>query len=212
MRTPETPPATRSPASARRSPARARRRPTATRSMAGLAAATLVVLAAGDLSPASAAEVHEEAVLEAPASTVAAGDELALAGRDFAAGEDHRLRLVGVLDEHDLGEVSPDSAGTFDRTVRIPREASPGRYQLEAVASDGDVVARLSLTVVAGSAAEQGREAGAAADASTAAADREATDEELAIDPTRSALDWTLILLLLGAAAGAGVTLLRRKA
>lgn len=203
MRTPETRPATGTPVGTTR-------RRVATRSLSVLAAATLVLLAGG-ASPAAGAEVHEEAVLEAPASTVAAGDEIALAGRDFAAGEDHRLRLVGVLDEHDLGEVSPDSAGTFDRAVRIPREASPGRYRLEAVAPDGDVVARLSLTVVAGSGAQEGRAAGGDADGASTTADREATDEELEIDHTRSALDWTVILLLLGAGAGAGVTLLRGR-
>lgn len=212
MRTPERSPTTTPPASTARAPSPGRR-PTDARFSAGLAAATLVLLAGGP-SPAMAAgaEVHEEAVLEAPASTVAAGGELALTGRDFAAGEDHRLRLVGPLDEHDLGDISPDSAGTFERPVRIPREASPGRYQLEAVAPDGDVVARLSLTVVAASGAQEGRAAGEDAEGASATADREATDAELEIGHTRSALDWTVILLLLGAAAGAGVTLLRRKA
>lgn len=209
MSTTDRSPSTRAPTSTVRDPS-PNRPPTATRFLAGLAAGTLMLLAAVDPSPASAAEVHEEAVLEAPAATVAAGDELALTGRDFAAGEDHRLRLVGVLDEHDLGEISPDSAGTFERPVRIPREASPGRYQIEAVAPDGDVVARLSLTVVAGSGSEPAAGGGDADDAAAGTAAREATDEELEIDHTRSALDWTVILLLLGAAAGTGIGLLRR--
>lgn len=163
-----------------------------------------------------AGAVHEEAVLESPASAVASGAELKLTGRDFAAGEDHRLRLVGALDEHDLGDVSPDSAGTFEVAVRIPREASPGRYQLEAVAPDGDVAARLAVTVVAGSgsagdpASDIGD--GGAAGEGSAPSSEEATAEELEIDRSRSGLEWTVILALLGGASGVGVGLLRRAA
>lgn len=169
---------------------------------------------------------HEEAVLEAPASTVAAGSELRLSGREFAAGEEHRLRLAGTLDTHEIGEVTPDSAGTFERSIRVPDAARPGRYRLEAVAPDGDVAARLSLTVVAaaaGSGAAEAGEGGASGDAAgngtgTAdraaggAAEREATAEEMEIDHARSGPEWAVIVLLLGASGGLGLGLLRRGA
>lgn len=171
--------------------------------------------------------MHEEAVLEAPASTVAAGSELRLSGREFAAGEEHRLRLAGTLDTHEIGEVTPDSAGTFERSIRVPDAARPGRYRLEAVAPDGDVAARLSLTVVAAAAGTGAADAdeggasggdavgngtGTADRAAGGAAEREATAEEMAIDHARSGPEWAVIVLLLGASGGLGLGLLRRGA
>lgn len=212
------------PSSPRRKPASPRRRTspsppwrgTARNAAVGALAGALLAFGPGGPAPLDAAEVHEEAVLESPASTVAAGDELRLVGRDFAAGEDHRLRLVGVLEEHDLGEVSPDTAGTFEVAVRIPDEADPGRYQVEAVAPDGDVAARLTLTVAAGSAAEGNGSsddgAGEVADGGAGASASEATAEHLEIDRSRSGLEWTVILALLGAAVGMGGGLFRRGA
>ena len=181
-----------------------------------------LVLAAAWTSPLAGRAAHEEAVLETPASTVAAAGEMRLTGREFAAGEEHRLRLVGPLEEHDLGGVTPDSAGTFERSLRLPAEAGPGRYQLVAVAPDGDVAARLSLTVVSSSAAggrdgsgsdtaDDGREAGgAAAGARSAPAERRATAEEMEIERTRSGAEWAVITLLLVASGGLGVGLVRR--
>lgn len=190
----------------------------ATAAAGALVGALLALSPGGPAGPAplGAAEVHEEAVLESPASTVAVGNEVRLVGRDFAAGEDHRLRLVGALEQHDLGEVSPDTAGTFEVAVRIPDGADPGRYRVEAVAPDGDVAARLAVTVVAGSAAEgdggSDDGAGAAEGEGAAASTPEATAEHLEIDRSRSGLEWTVILALLGAAVGAGGGLLRRSA
>lgn len=205
-----------SPTPPRRTGTRPPRHPTARTAAAGVLAGALLALGLGGPTPLGASEVHEEAVLESPASTVAAGGELRLVGRDFAAGEDHRLRLVGALEEHDLGKVSPDTAGTFEVAVRIPDEVDPGRYRVEAVAPDGDVAARLSLTVVAGSAAEgdgaSDDMAGAAADGGAGASTAEATAEHLEIDRSRSGLEWTVILVLLGAAVGTGGGLLRRSA
>lgn len=181
-----------------------------------------LVLAAATASPLTGRAVHEEAVLEAPASTVAAGGELRLTGREFAAGEEHRLRLVGALEEHDLGGVTPDSAGTFERSLRLPAEAGPGRYQLVAVAPDGDVAARLSLTLVPGSAAgrsggsgdrtaDGSREAGgAAAGDGSAPGGQRATAEEMEIERSRSGAEWAVIVLLVVASGGLGAGLVRR--
>ena len=156
---------------------------------------------------------HEDAVLEAPTSTVAAGGELRISGRNFAPGEDHRLRLAGALDAHELVEVTPDSAGTFEMSLRVPGDVDPGRYRLEAVAPDGDVVARLSLTLVPGSPSSAREEGGGAgAQAASGPTRQEATAEEMEIDRSRSGPEWAVIVLLVVASGGLGAGLVRQTA
>lgn len=171
-------------------------------------------------SPAPAtAPVHEEAVLESPASAVPAGTSLTLDGRDFTAGEAYTLRLQGALREYDLREVEPAEDGTFSLELEIPSEVRPGSYQVVALAPDGDVVARLDLAVLrgaSGAAAPSGAE-GAGDDASSggggaagpSGADAARSDER-PIERRRTGLEWGIIGLLVGLAGGVGIGLLRK--
>ncbi len=174
-----------------------RSRPAAAVLGALLAAAVLAV--AGLPSPLDA---HGEGTLELASASVAAGAEIAVRGSGFETGSSYRLVLVGALEEHDIGEVRPDSAGEFSRSLSVPAGVEEGRYQLTAVAPDGDVVARAELAVVEGSAGGAGADAGEADEP-------EARADEMDLDRGRSGTEWAVVALLVGAAGGAGVRLLR---
>lgn len=167
--------------------------------------ALAALLAAALLAAApSAVEAHGEGTLELASASVAAGEEVAVRGSGFETGSSYRLVLVGALEEREIGEVRPDSAGEFARSLAVPADLGDGRYQLTAVAPDGDVVARAELAVVAGGSGEGG---GADADD----ADRpEARADDMTLDRVRSGTEWAVIALLVGAAGGAGIRLLRR--
>lgn len=169
--------------------------------------AGLVALAASGLAPAPA-RAHGDAVLELGSSSVAAGARLAIAGSSFDTGSAYRLRLVGALDQHDVAEVRPDSAGEFTREISLPADVRGGRYELVAVAPDGDVVARARLTVRAGAAA--GGDGGGAS-ASGSGGSSGARHAEIELQRHRSGLEWGVIGLLVGGAGGLGAGLLRRR-
>lgn len=177
-------------------------------------ATAFALLVGAVLAAPGPASAHEEAVLEASASAVAAGSSLELVGSEFTADEEFRLRLLGALEEHDLGTVTADSAGTFRLELELPAEARQGRYQLVALAPDGDEVARLDLNVTpaasaggeeAGPAAEK---AGGAGEASSGGRD-EARADEMEIERSRSGVEWAALLLVVGLSGGLGARLLR---
>ncbi len=164
---------------------------------------------------ASAVVVHEEAVLTAAAASVAASGTLELTGAEFGADETYRLVLRGVLDEHALGEVKVDSTGTFTLQVTVPRSARPGGYQVVAIAPDGDVVARVDLTVTAAPAAgtESAAGPGPAMDhAGMPGMDQGARADEIEIARDRSGIEWLVIGLAVGLAGGLGIGLTSRPA
>lgn len=160
------------------------------------------------------AAAHEEAVLEASAAAVAAGSSLELTGSDFTADEEFRLRLLGALEEHDLGTVTADSAGQFRLDLELPADVRQGRYQLVALAPDGDEVARLDLNVTAATSAggEDARPAaegaGTAGEGSPGGRD-EARADEMEIERSRSGVEWAALLLVVGLSGGLGARLLR---
>lgn len=167
------------------------------------AAVLAALLAAAVLAGApSTLQAHGEGTLELASASVAAGEEVAVRGSGFETGSSYRLVLVGALDEREIGEVRPDSAGEFSRSLRVPSDVEDGRYQLTAVAPDGDVVARVELAVVAGS------DGGGGADTDDADG-REARAGDMTLDRGRSGTEWAVIALLVGLAGGAGVRLLR---
>lgn len=153
---------------------------------------------------------HEDAVLKSPQTAVPAGGSMNLAGSAFEESGKYRLRLLGALNDYDLREVEADSAGTFSIALSVPAEVASGSYQIVAIASDGDIVARLDVTVL-----EAVTGAGRAAHP---AADEEATDEgspgarhdDIRIERSRSGLEWGAIGLLVGLAAGLGLGMIRR--
>jgi hypothetical protein len=172
-----------------------------------LPATLLAVALAGlalPLAP-SPAGAHGDAVLELASNSVAAGTTVTVEGSSFETGSAYRLRLVGAMDQHDLTEVRPDSEGAFSLELRVPAAVADGRWELIAVAPDGDVVARTPLTVVASSAG-----GGAAADgAPDDGQDRGARAGEIDLERERSGSEWGAIGLLVGLAGGLGVGLLR---
>lgn len=165
----------------------------------GLAACLWMVASASALA-------HEDAVLEVNRSAVTPGDSVLLKGTEFTAGLEYQLRLVGTLDEHDLGTIRADSAGRFRLAVSIPSAARPGRYRLVAVAEDGDEVASAELRVADRAAASSSPDTGAAASAIS----RRARTEEMDLPRERSGLEWSLISVLIGGAGGLGVIVLGR--
>jgi hypothetical protein len=182
-----------------------------------LLAAILPATAAGATLPATAGATlpsvaHEKAVLESSRSSVPAGAVLPLDGRDFGPGGSYVLRLVGALREYELGEVEADADGLFSIELAIPGSVTPGTYQVVAVAPDGDVAARLDLTVLEAEAAEpEGAEERPAGRAAHEAAPRVARADEMPIERSRSGLEWGVISLLIGGAAGMGLGLLKKS-
>lgn len=163
----------------------------------------LVALALGTVAPRPAL-AHEEAVLEASASAVAAGGTLELTGSEFVADEEVRLRLLGALEEHELGTVTPDSAGRFRLELELPADVRQGRYQVVALASDGDEVARLDLSVTP-AASGDGEDAAEGAPAG----EDEARADEMEIERSRSGVEWAALLAIVGLSGGLGARLLR---
>lgn len=166
-----------------------------------------LLLAAGVWTAgATPALAHEDAVLEVDRSAVASGDSVVLNGTEFTAGVEYQLRLVGTLDDHDLGKVRTDSTGRFRLAVSVPTDAGTGRYQLVAVAGDGDEVARVEMRVTRkeGQPSQGGDEEGAAGDT------REPRTDDMDLSRERSGAEWALVLLLIGGSGGLGLFVLQR--
>jgi len=166
-------------------------------------------------APLESAPAHPEATLRAARAAVAAGTALPVTGENFAANGKVLLALRGALGEYRLVEVTATGEGTLSVSLHIPAEVRPGRYQLVALADDGDVVARLELTLeppAAGSAVESG--SGAEDDPAPGQMagqhDRMARADELPIQRSRNGLEWGIIGLVVGLAGGLGLGLLRR--
>ena len=156
------------------------------------------------LSPPTVGYAHEDALLRSPRSAVAAGDAVPVHGTEFEAGGSYTLRLVGPLREYSLGTIEADSAGGFTIDITIAPEVVPGAYQIEAVASDGDVAARLDLTVLSAAQAAAGEDMRCGSDGMAPMA----RSDDIQIERDRSGIGWGLIGLLIGAAAGLGSGLL----
>lgn len=179
-----------------------------------LASIGLLVLLAGLFSEAAA---HEDAVLKSPVSAVGPGDVLPVEGDDFEENRTYTLRLVGALNEYDLGPVSAGPDGAFTVELQVPGNVRPGQYSVQAIAADGDVVASMDLTVMpmamGAPMQEHMQEPGQCADLGggqgqgVVGAEQA---EDLLIQRPRSGAEWGLIGLIIGLAGGVGLTLLRR--
>lgn len=155
----------------------------------------------------SGAPVHGDATLKSPASSVAAGDSLTLNGEDFVPGESYKLVLRGALAEYELGTASPKPDSTFTRGLAVPRDVRTGQYKIVAVAPDGDDVATLDMVVTAMvNAAGQEDLAGEHRDQPSG----EARSDDIVVERSRAGMEWGVIGLVIGLAAGLGVALLRR--
>ncbi len=157
------------------------------------------------------APAHEDAVLKSSQTSVQAGGSMNLAGSDFLKSEKYRLRLLGALNDYDLREVEADSAGTFSIELSVPAEVAPGSYQIVAIASDGDVVARLDVTVLEAVTGAGGGAHPAADEEATHMGSPTARFDDIRIERSRSGLEWGAIGLLVGLAAGLGLGMIRRS-
>ena len=164
-----------------------------------------------------AAGAHPEATLKAARSSAIAGATLPVTGEDFEAHQKVRLVLRGVLGEYRLADATASAEGTFAFPLDIPADVRPGLYQLVALADDGDVVARLELTMESPPPADpaDARDAGGeGTSAGQMAGGHEmmATAGDLPIERSFSGAGWGIIGLLVGLAGGLGFGLLRRPA
>ena len=155
------------------------------------------------------AAVHG-AVLKSTMESVEAGQVLPLVGEDFHAGMTVTLALVGVFDEHSVGEATASDEGGFTKDLMIPVTARPGDYQVVAYEPSGDRAAALDMRVLTASAvAEAADESPKDAAGHDAAEMTAATAEEMVIARSMTGAGWGVIGLVVGLAGGLGLVLLR---
>ena len=112
---------------------------------AGSAAA---VVAAMLVAVAGVLAAHEKGVLKLANRELVAGDSVRLTGEKLPRRGTIALQLSGVAGLIRLAEVRADGAGAFATVVLVPADLAAGPYRLVAVASDGDEVAALDVSVV----------------------------------------------------------------
>ena len=161
------------------------------------------------------AAVHG-AVLKSTLESVEAGQVLPLVGADFHDGMTVSLVLVGVFDEHPLGEATANDEGRFSVELTIPADARPGEYQVVAYEPSGERATALDITVLAQSASavaepsheegEPSHEEGAGHDEAEASAARA---DDMIIERSMSGAGWGVVGLMIGLAGGLGMVLLR---
>ncbi len=91
---------------------------------------------------------HEKGVLHLATRHLVSGDSVGMRGEHFGRHAVLRIQLVGTAGRTPLGEVRTDSAGAFQATFSVPPSLNQGSYRVVAVASDGDEVASVDVSVV----------------------------------------------------------------
>lgn len=169
---------------------------------------TLVALVLGATLPRDAF-AHEKGVLKPAARSFAPGDSLPVAGAKFGNRKPLVLLLVGIGGRYELARVQSDTAGAFQTTLAVPDSLPTGSYRLVAVASDGDEVASLDVSVLARAAgvdmptAPMGEDHGMAG---------EPSKEPLVLARARTLWVTGGAILLIGLVLIGGLALLRRPA
>ena len=135
-----------------------------------------------------------------------AGRVLPLEGEGFHEAT-FTLALVGVFDEHSLGDVEVGESGTFSIELEIAEDVRPGQYQVVAFNAEDERQAALDVSVSAAAEAVQADhdEAGGHEEAMEA----EAIAEEMVIERSMAGAGWGVIGILVGLAGGLGTVLLR---
>ncbi len=157
------------------------------------------------------AVAHGEGVLTADRVATAAGETLALDGREFEPGEEYQIKLVGTLEEFVLGTTRADKSGSFKLSVSLPREAKEGAYKLQAVADDGDISATLDVTLLAAAPVPNERSTEPMSGDMPGMTGPMAQAGEVPIDRNRGGAEWAIIGALIGLSAGLGLSLLSRR-
>lgn len=156
---------------------------------------------------------HEEGVIRLGAKEVGVGAEMEIRGEKMGKNAAVKLELRGALETFPLGQVRADSAGKFVTSLALPAEARAGTYTVVAVATDGDVLARADLVVLATPPAGAPAEGHAAmGHTSEEMAAPHATDEMMDLPATTTPGEGIAVLLLTGASLGAGLWLIRGAA
>jgi hypothetical protein len=168
----------------------------------------------GLLTFALMAAVHPEATLRSSVKSVEAGHEMPVTGELFTAGDPVQLVLQSAMAEYDLISVTPEEGGVFAIDLEIPSNVRPGEYRLVSVAGDGEVTARLDVTILAfvqhDEPEEAGHDGGDEADHDEGMAMGEmAKADEVPIERSRAGMEWGVIGLLIGLAGGAGFAMLK---
>jgi len=153
------------------------------------------------------AAVHG-AVLKSTMESVEAGQVLPLVGEDFHAGMTVTLSLVGVFDDHAVGEATASDEGGFTKDLMMPSNARPGDYQVVAYEPNGDRAAALDVMVLAASAVAVTADAHDDGASHEGAEMTAATAEEMVIARSMGGAGWGVIGLMVGLAGGLGLALL----
>jgi hypothetical protein len=90
---------------------------------------------------------HGDGVIRLASNQVSVGGTIALTGEKLEKNADLRLELRGILDNYPAGRIRTDAKGTVSASITIPPAVPVGSYTLVAIAEDGDVTARTSLSV-----------------------------------------------------------------
>lgn len=160
------------------------------------------VLAAAPIAGPGTARGHEEGVLHLESQRIPAGGEIAVRGESLPEEAKLSLVLRGPLSTLPLGEVETTPDGTFEARLPLPDDADPGRWEVVAIARDGDEVGRVELVVAA---------AGAGAERpGLAEPGREPTAAAMDLPTSRGPIEWTVIAGFVALAALGGAALLRQ--
>ena len=179
--------------------------------------AAVLALLAVTSAPAFA---HGGGVIRVRAAQVPVGGTIAVSGEKLEKNATLRLELRGTLDNYPIGDAKTDTAGKFSLSVPLPAHVPGGVYSLVAIGPDGDVDARVDLTV--GGAATEGTGVGNMPGMPAMAAmpgmghgtqemsGMHATDEMMVLRRTTSPGEWIIIAVFIVAAFAGGAILLRK--
>jgi hypothetical protein len=173
---------------------------------------TLLLILSLLAAPPTFALAHEKGVLRLGSKEVRTGGELDIRGEKLPKAATVRLELRGTLETFPLSQVRTSAAGRFDAKLALPPEARAGSYTVVAVASDGDIVARTELTVIAaasGAAMEDmAGHSGANVAPATSAGPR-ATAEIMRVPVSTTGAEWVTIIGIITLSLVGGLILLR---
>ncbi|GIV80273.1 hypothetical protein FKZ61_007705 [Litorilinea aerophila] len=147
------------------------------------------------LLPAVPALAHGGAEITVEPAVVVPGGSINVKGEGVEAGEEFTISLQGVGFETTLGTVTVGDDEDFHQEFTIPANVSSGIYQVVAVSGEGETLTA-ELTVEAGE--------GAAVPAEPSAA-------LMALDRSKSLLEWGVIGVGLLLSLGLGLVLVRGK-
>lgn len=155
---------------------------------------------------------HENGAIYLASKQVSVGAELSLRGDKLAKNATLRLQLRGVLETFPLAEVRTDSAGRFQARFGLPAEAKAGTYTVVVLASDGDVVARAEIGIVAAAGEMTAEEHAKMGQPGAETEGPHPTAEHMDVPVATTWAGWAAIAGLIAASAGLGLALLLRGA